>query len=113
MRSTLAAHHSKQTLPPTPALPLSGPFVEAIKGSIVKQVHEQVLPIVAETRTEIERIAKARDIELYEKLRDKLDQNAKMSQLILTWIEHNPEDARQAWSAAMARAQAGGAGSSS
>jgi hypothetical protein len=86
--------------------------VEAIKGSIVKQVHEHVLPIVAETRTEIERIAKARDIEMYEKLRDKLGQSSKMSQLILTWIEHHPEDARQALSAATARAQASGAGSS-
>ncbi|KAI0256709.1 hypothetical protein BJV78DRAFT_1166356 [Lactifluus subvellereus] len=112
LQSALAAH-AKRTLPPSPALPLSGPFMEAIKGSVVKQVHEQVLSIVAENRTEIERIAKARDMELYEKLRGKLDQSAKMSQLILTWIEHHPEDARQALSAATARAQAGGAGSSS
>jgi hypothetical protein len=93
-------------------LPLSGPFVEAIKGSIVKQVHEQVLPIVAETRSEIERIAKARDMELYEKLGDKLDQSSKMTQLLLTWIEHHPEEAHQALSAAAARAQAGSAGGS-
>jgi len=112
LRSAIAAH-AKQTLPPSPALPLSGPFVEAIKGTVVKEVHEQVLSVVTENRTEIERIATAHDKELYEKLRDKLDQSAKMSQLVLTWIEHNPEDARQAFSAAKARAQPGGAGSPS
>ena len=112
---TALTAHAKRTLPPSPALPFSGPLVEAIKGSIVKQVHEQVLPIVAETRTEIERVAKARDMELYEKLRDKLDQSSKMSQIILTWIERHPEDARQAFSAATTRMQAdsaSGAGSS-
>jgi hypothetical protein len=108
LQTTLAAH-AKPTLPPSPALPFSGPLMEAIKGSIVKQVHEQVLPIVAETRTEIERVAKTRDMELYEKLKDKLDQSSRMSQIILTWIERHPEDARQAFSTATARMQAGSA----
>jgi hypothetical protein len=60
----------------------------------------------------MERIAKTRDTELYEKLKDKLDQSLKMSELISTWIESNPDDARQALAAATAGAEAGGAGSS-
>jgi hypothetical protein len=102
---------TKRALPATPAVPLSAPFIEAIKGSIITQVHEQILPIVAQTRTEMERIAKTRDTELYEKLKDKLDQSLKMSELISTWIESNPDDARQALAAATAGAEAGGAGS--
>jgi hypothetical protein len=90
-------------------MPLSGPFLEAIKGSIVTQVQEHILPIVSQTRSEMEHIAKTRDTELYEKLRDKLDQSLKMSQVISTWIEHNPEDARRALAAA---ARASGASSS-
>ncbi|KAI9509394.1 hypothetical protein F5148DRAFT_769174 [Russula earlei] len=104
LRSALTAHATR-ALPAEPALPLSGPFMEAIKTTIVAQVHEQILPIVTQTRAEIERIAETRDVELYEKLRDKLNQSSKMSQLISTWIEHNPD-------AAAARAQIGGAGSS-
>ncbi|KAF8503548.1 hypothetical protein F5888DRAFT_1663163 [Russula emetica] len=111
LRSALTAH-TKRALPATPAMPLSAPFMEAIKGSIITQVQEQILPIVAQTRTEMERIAKTRDTELYEKLRDKLDQSLKMSALISTWIENNPDDARQALAAVTAGAQASGAGSS-
>jgi hypothetical protein len=58
----------------------------------------------------MERIAKTRDMELYEKLKDKLDQSLKMTELISTWIESNPDDARQALAAATG-AEAGGAGS--
>ena len=111
LRTALTAH-AKRTLPATPAMPLSAPFIEAIKGSIITQVHEQILPIVAQTRTEMERVAKTRDMELYEKLKDKLDQSLKMSELISTWIESNPDDARRALAAATAGAQAGGASSS-
>jgi len=111
LRSALTAH-AKRALPASPTMPLSGPFLEAIKGSIVTQVQEQILPIVTQTRTEMEHIAKTRDTELYEKLRDRLDQSLKMSQLISTWIERNPDDARQALAAATARARASGAGSS-
>ena len=111
LRCALTAH-TKRTLPTTPAMPLSAPFMEAIKGSIITQVQEHILPIVAQTRSEMERIAKARDMELYEKLKDKLDQSLKMSGVISTWIESNPDDARQALAAATAGAEAGGAGSS-
>ena len=111
LRSALTAH-AKRALPATPAMPLSAPFMEAIKGSIITQVHEHILPIVAQTRTEMEHIAKSRDTELYEKLKDKLDQSLKMSELISTWIESNPDDARQALAAATAGAEAGGTGSS-
>jgi hypothetical protein len=109
---TALTAHAKRALPATPAMPLSAPFVEAIKGSIITQVQEHILPIVAQTRTEMERIAKTRDTELYEKLKGKLDQSLKMSELISTWIESNPDDARQALAAATAVAQASGAGSS-
>lgn len=112
LRTALTAH-SKRALPATPTMPLSAPFMEAIKGSIITQVQEQILPIVAQTRTEMERIAKTRDMELYDKLRDKLNQSLKMSELISTWIESNPGDARQALAAAAtAGGQAGGAGNS-
>jgi uncharacterized phage infection (PIP) family protein YhgE len=111
LRSALTAH-TKRALPASPAMPLSGPFLEAIKGSIVSQVQEQILPIVTQTRSEMERIAKTRDTELYEKLRDKLDQSLKMSQVISAWIEHNPDDARRTLAAAAAGARASGAGSS-
>jgi uncharacterized protein YukE len=113
LRSALTAHANAKRAPPAaPTMPLSGSFMEAIKGSIVTQVQEQMLPLVVQTRTEMERIAKTRDTELYEKLRDKLDQSLKMSQLISTWVEHNPDDARQALVAATAGAQVSDAGSS-
>jgi hypothetical protein len=67
LRSALTAH-AKRALPATPAMPLSAPFMEAIKGSIITQVHEHILPIIAQTRTE-------------------------MSELISMWIESNPDDA--------------------
>jgi len=112
LRSALAAH-AKLTRPVEPVLPLSGSFMEAIKASVVAQVQEHIVPIVTQTRTEFERIANARDMELYEKLKDKLDQNSRMAQVLSTWIEHNPDDARQALAAATAsRAQVGGASSS-
>jgi len=75
-------------------------------------VHEQVLPVLAHVRGEMEHMAKIRHAELYEKLRDKLDQSAKMSQLIATWIESNPDEAHRTLAAAAARAQVDGAGSS-
>jgi hypothetical protein len=112
LRSALTAH-AKRGLPATPAMPLSAPFMEAIKESIITQVQEQILPIVTKTRTEMEHAAKTRDTELYEKLKDKLDQSLKMSQLISTWIESNPDKGRQALAAATAGAQASGAGAGS
>jgi hypothetical protein len=86
--------------------------MNVIKGSVAAQVHEQVLPVLTQVRAEMERMAKIRDAELYEKLRDKLDQSAKMSQLIATWIERNPDEAHRTLAAAAARAQVDGAGSS-
>jgi hypothetical protein len=94
LRVALTAQ-TKRVLPPSPANAISGPFMEAIKGSVALQVQEQVLPIVAQIRGEMERVAKTRDVELYEKLRDKLEQSSKMSQLLSTWIESNPDDAHQ------------------
>jgi len=112
LRSALTAH-AKLARPVEPVLPLSGSFMEAIKASVVTQVQEHIVPIVTQTRTEFERMTKTRDVELYEKLKDKLDQSHKMSQLLSTWIEHNPDDARQAFAAAAAsRTQVGGASSS-
>ena len=52
LRSALTAH-AKRALPATPTTSLSAPFMEAIKRSIITQVQEHVLPIVAQTRTEI------------------------------------------------------------
>jgi hypothetical protein len=86
--------------------------MEAVKGSVALQVQEQVLPIVTQIRGEMERVAKTRDAELYEKLRDKLEQSSKMSQLLSSWIERNPDDAPQALAVALARAQIDGAGGS-
>jgi len=86
--------------------------MEAVKGSVALQVQEQVLPIVTQIRGEMERVAKTRDAELYEKLRDKLEQSSKMSQLLSSWIERNPDDAHQALAVALARAQVDGAGGS-
>lgn len=112
LRSALTATaHTKLEAPAGPTMPPSGSFIEAVKASIETQVQAQLLPLVAQTRTEMERIAKSRDAELYEKLRDRLDQSLKMSQLISTWIEHNPDDARQALAAA-AGVQISGAGTS-
>jgi hypothetical protein len=93
-------------------MPPSGSLIETVKQSIATQVQAQLVPLVAQTRTEMERFAKSRDTELYEKLRDRIDQSLKMSQLISTWIEHNPDDARQALAAAAAGVQLSGAGSS-
>ncbi len=77
-------------------------------------MHEQILPILAETRTDTERIAKARDMELYEKfIGDKPDQS-KLAQLISAWIERHPEYTHQALTAAAAAsAKSSGAGGSS
>jgi hypothetical protein len=111
LRVALTAQ-TKRVLPASPANAISGPFMEAIKGSVALQVQEQVLPIVAQIRGEMERVAKTRDAELYEKLRDKLEQSSKMSQLLSTWIESNPGDAHQTLAAAVARAQVDGAGGS-
>jgi hypothetical protein len=111
LRGALTAR-AKRALPlPSPS-PFSGPFMEVIKGSIATQVQEQVLPILVEVRGEMERVAKTRDAELYEKLRDKLEQSSKVSQLISTWIERNPDDAHQALAAAVARANVDGASGS-
>ncbi len=111
LRGALTAR-TKRALPlPSPS-PFSGPFMEVIKGSIATQVQEQVLPILVEVRGEMERVAKTRDAELYEKLRDKLEQSSKVSQLISTWIERNPDDAHQALAAAVARANVDGASGS-
>lgn len=111
LRGALTAQ-TKRALPAVPVPPFPGPFMNVIKGSVAAQVHEQVLPVLAQVRGEMERVAKIRDAELYEKLRDKLDQSAKMSQLIATWIEHNPDEAHRTLAAAAARAQVDGAGGS-
>jgi len=53
----------------------------------------------------MERMAKIRDAELYEKLRDKPDQSVKMSQMIVTWIESDPDEARRTLAAEVASVQ--------
>ena len=111
LRGALTAQ-TKRAMPAIPVPPFPGPFMNVIKGSVVAQVHEQVLPVLAQVRGEMERMAKARDAELYEKLRDKLDQSAKMSQLIATWIDRNPDEAHRTLAAAAARAQIDGVGGS-
>ncbi|KAI9466219.1 hypothetical protein BJY52DRAFT_1240401 [Lactarius psammicola] len=104
----------RPSLPPLPTLPIPKPFMDAITASVHKQVHEQILPILAETRTDTERTAKARDMELYEKLiGDKPDQTSKLAQLISAWIERHPEYIHQALTAAAAGAKSSGAGGSS
>lgn len=106
LRGALTAAQAKHSLPAPPMALLSGTFVEAIKGSVATHVQEQVVPIIAQIRGEMEGEAKTRDAELYEKLRDKLEQSSKMSQVISTWIERNPDDARRALVSAAERAQA-------
>ena len=111
LRGALTAQ-TKRALPAMPVPPFPGPFMNAIKGSVTAQVHEQVLPILTQVRGEMERMTRTRDAEICESLRDKLDQSAKMSQLIATWIERNPDEARRTLTAAAARAQVDGAGGS-
>ena len=111
LRGALTAQ-TKRALPAMPVPPFPGPFMNAIKGSVATQVHEQVLPVLTQVRGEMERMVRTRDAEIYESLRDKLDQSAKMSQLIATWIERSPDEARQRLAAAAARAQVDGAGGS-
>ena len=110
LRVALTAQ-TKRMLPASPAIPLSAPFIEAIRGSVALQVQEQVLPIVTQIRGEMKCVAKTRDAELHEKLRDKLEQSSKMSQLLSTWIERNP-DTHEALATAVAGAQIDGAGGS-
>lgn len=111
LRVALTAQ-SKRAVPPSPANAIPASFIEAVKGSVALQVQEQVLPIVTQIRGEMERVSKTRDAELYEKLRDKLEQSSKMSQLLSSWIERNPDDAHQALAVAVARAQVDDAGGS-
>jgi uncharacterized phage infection (PIP) family protein YhgE len=111
LRVALTAQ-TKRAVPPSPTSAIPASFMEAVKGSVALQVQEQVLPIVTQIRGEMERVAKTRDAELYEKLRDKLEQSSKMSQLLSSWIERNPDDAPQALAVALARAQIDGAGGS-
>ncbi|KAH9001260.1 hypothetical protein EDB92DRAFT_1939020 [Lactarius akahatsu] len=112
--STLKAQANRATRSsPLPTYPLPKPFMDAITTSVQRQVHEQILPILAETRTDTERIAKARDMELYEKLvGDKTDQSSKLAQLISAWIERHPDYVHQALTAAAASAKGSGAGGS-
>lgn len=111
LRVALTAQ-TKRAVPPSPTSAIPASFMEAVKGSVALQVQEQVLPIVTQIRSEMERVAKTRDAELYEKLRDKLEQSSKMSQVLSSWIERNPDDAHQALAVALARAQVDGAGGS-
>ncbi|KAH9043224.1 hypothetical protein EDB85DRAFT_1885599 [Lactarius pseudohatsudake] len=110
--STLKAQANRATRSsPLPTYPLPKPFMDAITTSVQQQVHEQILPILAETRTDTERIAKARDMDLYEKLvGDKTDQSSKLAQLISAWIERHPDYVHQALTAAAASSGAGGSG---
>ena len=55
-------------------------------------MHEQILPLFAEARVNTERVAQARDLELYENLvGHKSGQTSKLPQLISTWLERHPE----------------------
>ncbi|KAH9005164.1 hypothetical protein EDB86DRAFT_3188692 [Lactarius hatsudake] len=112
--STLKAQANRATRSsPLPTYPLPKPFMDAITTSVQQQVHEHILPILAETRTDTERIAKARDMELYEKfVGDKTDQSSKLAQLITAWIERHPDYVHQALTAAAASAKGSGAGGS-
>lgn len=84
--------------------------MNAIEGTIEKQVHEQILPLFAEARTNTERIAQARDMELYEKLVGyKSGQASKLPQLISAWLERHPEY-HPALTAAAASAKSSGSG---
>ena len=107
LQSAVAAHATRAIrppLPPLPTLPLPKPFLDAIEESIQKQVHQQILPIFAEARMDAERIAQARDLELYEKLVGyKTDQaSSKLAQLISAWIVRHPEYVHQALTSAAA-----------
>jgi hypothetical protein len=78
--------------------------MDAIEESIQKQVHQQIIPIFAEARMDAERMAQARDMELYEKLVGyKTDQtSSKLTQLMSAWIVRHPEYVHQALSSAAA-----------
>ncbi len=84
--------------------------MDHIKRSIEKQVHDEILPMLTATRTDVERLAKARETELYEKLvGDKPDQGSKLSQLVLAWIECHPEFVPQMLAAAASSVRSSGA----
>jgi len=53
----------------------------------------------------MERMVKIHDTELYEKLRDKPDQSIKMSQIIVTWIKSDLDEARRTLAAEVASVQ--------
>lgn len=117
LQSAFAAHSTRGIRPPLPLLPsspLPKPFMDAIEGTIQKQVHEQILPIFAEARLNTERTAQARDIELYEKLVSyKSGQTSKLPQLISAWLERHPDYLSQALAVAAASAKSSGSGGSS
>ncbi|KAH9063427.1 hypothetical protein EDB87DRAFT_1681478 [Lactarius vividus] len=114
--NTLKAQANRATrssLPSLPTYPIPKPFMDAITTSVQQQVHEQILPILAETRIDTERIANARDMELYERLvGDKTDQSSKLAQLVSAWIERHPDYVHQALTAVTASAKDSGAGGS-
>jgi len=117
LQSAFTAHATRakrSSLPPLPTSPLSKPFMDAIEGTIQKQVHEQILPIFTEARMNTERVAQARDMELYEKLVGyKSGQTSKLPQLISAWLERHPDQLHQALTTAAASAKSSGAGGSS
>jgi hypothetical protein len=117
LQSAFAAHATRgirPPLPPLPTSPLPKPFMDAIEGTIQKQVHEQILPIFAEARMSTERVAQARDMELYEKLVGyKSGQTSKLPQLISAWLERHPDYLSQALAVAAASAKSSGSGGSS
>lgn len=112
LQSAFAAHATRAVrplLPQLPTSPLPKPFMDAIEGTIQKQVHEQILPIFADARVNTERTAQARDMELYEKLVGyKSGQTSKLPQLISAWLERHPDYLSQALAVAAASSGSGG-----
>lgn len=117
LQNAFAAHATRTIRSPLPLLPTSPlpkTFMDAIEGTIEKQVHEQILPIFAEARMNTERVAQARDVELYEKLvGHKSGQTSKIPQLISAWLERHPDYLSQALAVAAASAKSSGSGGSS
>ncbi|KAI0273641.1 hypothetical protein BC834DRAFT_966141 [Gloeopeniophorella convolvens] len=104
LQSAFAAQ-ALRTMPAPLTDPLPEYVLETIRASIKKQVQDQVIPILMTTRTEVEHIAKSSEAELFEKLKDKLDQSAKMTQVLMAWTEHDPEGVLRALRTAMPRTQ--------
>lgn len=115
LQTVLAAQAKaiRPSLPPlSTTLPLPVSVETAIKGSVEKEVHEQILPMLTETRTEIERTAKAREMEMYEKL-IRVQPDSQVNQVVSAWAKLHPEDVHEMLAAVAASAKGSGAGGSS